>query len=338
MSMTSKSQTFSRSRSHVGGFTLVELMIAMLLGLIVVGSALAIFTTNKRTYVTTENLGRVQENGRVAFELMAREVREAGGNACSKTIPVSNILNSPNANWWSNWNSPIKGYGGADAMVGLPAIGNGLADRVTGTDAVELKSGFDSGITVVNQPSAVSANFKVSTLGGLQPGDIVLVCDYRQITMLQITNTNSSTVTVVHNTGAGTPGNCSKGLGVPTLCTTNGTPYVFAPNAVISKLHATRWYIGNNARGGTSLYQSVLDGSTNTMVPQEVTEGVSDMKLQYLLSNATDYVAASAGLDWSKVIAVRINLTLKGQDKVGTDGAVLTRSLAHTVNLRNRTS
>lgn len=334
--MTSKSQTLSRSRSHVGGFTLVELMIAMLLGLILVGSALAIFTTNKRTYVTTENLGRVQENGRVAFELMSREVREAGGTPCSKKIPVANVLNNPGANWWSNWTNPIKGYGGADDMV-TPVIGVGVADRVTGTDGIELKSTFDSGATLVKQPSATSADFQVLDSSGLQPADVVMVCDYRQATILQITGVPNGTA-VVHSQGAGSPGNCSKGMGFPTICTVNGNPYVYQPNAIIAKLHATRWYIGNNARGGRSLYQNAVNGGV--AVAQEVTEGVRDMQLQYLLQGASDYVAAAsvgAG-NWKNVIAVRINLTLEGRDKVGTDGKVLSRSLAHTVNLRNRTS
>lgn len=336
--MKHSSLSFSPNRSHVGGFTLVELMVALLLGLIVVGGAIAIFSSNKQTYVATENLGRVQENSRVAFELMARDVRESGGNACSKTIPVSNILNSPSAQWWSNWTDPIKGYGGTDTL-GTPAFGTTSGLRVSGTDAIELKSTSESGVTVVDQPSATSANFKVNTVDhGLQDDDIVIVCDYRQATMLQITNASSSSVTVVHNPGAGTPGNCSKGMGFPPVCTPNGTPYVFAPGAIIAKLHATRWYIGINPRGGRSLYQSTLNGAA--VAPQEISEGVSNMALQYLLPNATDYVAAASvpATAWKNVLAVRVILVMEGQDKIGTNGQVLSRQLAHVVTLRNRAS
>ncbi len=326
------------NRSLAGGFTLIELMIAMVLGLIVVGGALAIFSSNKVTYLSTENLGRIEENGRVAFELMAREIREAGGNACAKNLPVANILNNPGSNWWSNWNDPIKGYGGTDTL-GTPAFGTATGQRVSGTDAIELKSTFDSGVTIVNQPSATSADFKVSALGGLQAADVVVVCDYRQATILQITNANASTVTVVHNTGnVVSPGNCSKGMGFPTLCTANGNPYVFAPNSVIARMHATRWYIGVNSRGGQSLYQSVETGGA--LVSQEIAEGVTGMQLQYLLQGASDYVsAASVGAsNWKNVLAVRLNLTLQGRDKVGSNGAVLTRQVQHIVTLRNRAS
>ena len=64
------------ARNAVRGLTLVELMIAMMLGLLVVGSATAIFISNRQTYRATEGLGRVQENGRMAFELMARDLRD----------------------------------------------------------------------------------------------------------------------------------------------------------------------------------------------------------------------------------------------------------------------
>jgi type IV pilus assembly protein PilW len=337
--MSLLSQPRTPPRSLASGFTLVELMVALLLGLIVVGGALAIFSSNKQTYVATENLGRVQENSRVAFELMARDIREAGGNACSKTIPVANILNTPSAQWYYNFSDPIKGYGPGDALTGGPVVGSAPGTRVAGTDAIELKSSYDSGVTIVDQPSAVSANFKVNTVDhGLQDNDIVLVCDYRQVTLLQITNASSSSVTVVHNTGAGSPGNCSKGMGFPAQCTTNGTAYVFAPGATISKAHSTRWYIGNNPKGGKSLYQTTLVAGAPAQ--QEITEGVSNMSFQYLLRNGTDYVAAASvpAASWKDVLAVRATLVMEGQDKIGTNGQVLSRQLAHVVTLRNRAS
>ena len=63
-------------RAAVRGLSLIELMIAMMLGLLVVASASAIFLSNRQTYRATEGLGRVQESGRMAFELMARDLRE----------------------------------------------------------------------------------------------------------------------------------------------------------------------------------------------------------------------------------------------------------------------
>ena len=72
------------------------------------------------------------------------------------------------------------------------------------------------------------------------------------------------------------------------------------------------------------------------MAAEEVVEGVSGMALTYLVNTGTSYVAASAISDWSIVTAVRISLTVTAPGTRGTDGNPLTRTLVHTVNLRNR--
>lgn len=78
-------QTYSLfpTRRSAKGFGLIELMISMVLGLLVLGAAIAVFQSNQRTYSANEGLNRIQENARVAFELMSRDLRAAGGSACS---------------------------------------------------------------------------------------------------------------------------------------------------------------------------------------------------------------------------------------------------------------
>ena len=66
------------------GFTLIELMIATVLGLLVMGAAIAVFQSNQRTFSANEGQNRIQENARAAYEMMSRDIRAAGGTACSK--------------------------------------------------------------------------------------------------------------------------------------------------------------------------------------------------------------------------------------------------------------
>lgn len=330
------------SRRLSGGMTLIELMISLVLGLLVVAAAIGIFMSNKRVFRSTENLSRLQENARVAYELMAREIREAGGNPCSRNLPMVNVLNNPGANWWSNWGDGVHGYDNIQPFGGA-AFGSGAGGRVSGTDAIELRSGAPGEVTVIDHKPN-SAQFKVNTNDhGLADGDIVMVCDFVQASIFQITNAQDGiNNTVVHNTGTGTPGNCSKGLGWadPPVCTTNGKPYAYGPNSTIARLRATAWYVGNNGRGGRSLYQSSIrnSGGSISTLNQEITEGVQDMQIQYLLPTpgATSYVDAASITDWPKVSAVRIVLTMQGSDNVGTDGGKLVRQVEHVVTLRNR--
>jgi prepilin-type N-terminal cleavage/methylation domain-containing protein len=50
------------------GFSLVELMISMLLGLVIIGAATGVILANRQSYRTNEGLSQIQESARTAFE------------------------------------------------------------------------------------------------------------------------------------------------------------------------------------------------------------------------------------------------------------------------------
>lgn len=339
-------------RNQTLGFSLVELMVAMVLGLLLSGAAISLFITARESYRTNEALARLQETGRYAFEILARSLREAGGIPCGSNLPTANVLNNASTTWWANWGKGIQGYEGDDNTF-PKSFGTDSADRVSGTDAVIVWSGTgDSGVTIVDHnPNA--AQFKVNTSAhGLEDGDIVMACDYRQAAIFQVTNVNASNVTIVHNTGSSvSPGNCSKGLGYPTDCTTpNGNSYTFAGDGAITKLTAHAWYVGCNGRGscntpaGRSLYRLRLGNQkgSNPAAPEEIVDRVWDLQLQYLTRDAsgaldTQYRDATTVSDWTRVVAARLELTTRTAENVGTDGTPLERKWYAVVNLRNRT-
>jgi len=65
-------------KQRTAGFSLVELMIALVLGLILVGSAADVMISTKQTFQTTDELSRIQENGRFALDVLVRDIRMAG--------------------------------------------------------------------------------------------------------------------------------------------------------------------------------------------------------------------------------------------------------------------
>ncbi|MGB1764454.1 type IV pilus assembly protein PilW [Alloalcanivorax xenomutans] len=60
------------------GFSLVELMVAMVLGLIITGAAISLFSTNQRTFSLQQNMARIQEQGDLAMRFINQDVRLAG--------------------------------------------------------------------------------------------------------------------------------------------------------------------------------------------------------------------------------------------------------------------
>nr|WP_297355418.1 PilW family protein [uncultured Caldimonas sp.] len=335
-------------RQRQAGLTIVELMVALILGLLLIGGTVNIFIANRQAFRTTDQLARMQENTRIAFELMARSLREAGGTPCGGDLPTGNVVKNASTNWWSNWQDGIHGYEGDEAFP-PKADGTDAAERVAGTDAVILMYGYGDPPVTITEHNAVSAQFKVSTSDhGLVDGEIALVCDYRQAAIFQITNVNSSNSTVVHNTGAGVadPGNCSKGLGYPTDCSsTNGTSYSFQEGGNLVRLASEGWYVGYNGRGGKSLYRMRLkmNGAKPEPEAEEIAEGVQDMQIQYLVADgsgtpAASYVDADSvdAAEWREVIAARLTLSLESTENVAVDGTALKRQLIHVVGLRNR--
>src|SRR3546814_11566616 len=88
----------SRSRSGSGqaGFSLVELMISLVLGLIVIGGVTTVFLSNQQSYRSNEGLSQLQENSRIAFELMARDIRQTGLTGCGHERPIATgLANGP---------------------------------------------------------------------------------------------------------------------------------------------------------------------------------------------------------------------------------------------------
>ena len=63
------------------GLSLVELLIAMALGLLLTVGALQMMLSSQTIYRTTDTLSRVQENGRFALNFLAKGIRMAGHNS-----------------------------------------------------------------------------------------------------------------------------------------------------------------------------------------------------------------------------------------------------------------
>ena len=60
------------------GLTLVELMVALVLGLLLLGGVTNVLVSSKQTFQANDDLGRVQENGRFALDILISDIRMAG--------------------------------------------------------------------------------------------------------------------------------------------------------------------------------------------------------------------------------------------------------------------
>jgi prepilin-type N-terminal cleavage/methylation domain-containing protein len=84
------------TRHNSRGFSLVELMVALVITLILLAGIGQIFLSSKKSYAIQDTLGRMQENGRYAMDVLKADLRRAGywgGNADISTIQGSLGIN-----------------------------------------------------------------------------------------------------------------------------------------------------------------------------------------------------------------------------------------------------
>ena len=60
------------------GFSLMELMVAMVLGFIVIGGAISVYLASKRSLTEVEQVATLSENGRFALQLLGYSIRHVG--------------------------------------------------------------------------------------------------------------------------------------------------------------------------------------------------------------------------------------------------------------------
>jgi type IV pilus assembly protein PilW len=321
------------SSSHRGdgqGFTLVELMVALLIGLIVMAGFGSVYLAGQRVSRTSRALSEVQESLRIGSELLARDIRHAGATGCGNQR-IANVLAVGPANggaiWWGDWRRAIHGFDGDDPDI--PA-GKATGDRVAGKPSLQVLGIKGVSYSVAWHDDAQAKFTLRESIDELSVGDVLVVCDYDHAAIFR--SSSISGRTVGHANG---DGNCSAGLGYPASCESLNR-YVFGPNAMLTPAYVADWYVGTNPDKGLSLYRLGLEGGV--LKRHEMVRGVTDMQLAYHQDGfASPFVHASEVADWEKVTAVRVTFTLQSTDqRAGVDNAPISRQSSMTTVLRHR--
>ena len=334
------------------GFTIIELMIALLLSSVLLTGVVQIYASSKQSYQVTENISRMQENSRFAMNLLTREIRMAGFSPCPRTDEVAVTLTGGATTSTDFGNGAIVGFeGGVDTFPSeFPATGTAAGDRIADSDGFIMMRGGDNSYKLGTPPhNASSAQFKIVDATGLATGDILMVCDNDNTAIFQADNlsinSGGADDTLTHNAGGGglSPGNCTKGLGYPADCTSvNGNPHAYDSEAQIVKMVSTIYYIGVSQSGnGRALYRRGLlnntGGTVSAGAAQELVDGIESMQTLYGVDTTGDrlanrYVTADqvGAANWNSVVSVRVALLSYTPDQINYENDDNTYYLAGT--------
>ena len=163
------------------GLTLIELLIAMLIGTLLILGATSMFIANKRVYKEVDYQGRLAENARFAIEMITRDIRMAGFVGCAVQQEVFNRLNvfigtAQNPQLLLSYLSRNSGAVQANAIEGSESGGNWLPSG--------------SGDAVAGGTAILTPDNRTATFGAMNPVTMIPNSDGFTVRFLEDTNTN----------------------------------------------------------------------------------------------------------------------------------------------------
>lgn len=162
------------------GVTLVELMVAMVIGLVVVIALSAVFVSSSTSRREVESSADVIENGRYALDAMSRELTQAGfyGPLISPPSPgisnVGKLCSTTLTEWADSLRDHVVGLGSV-AGVTTDASPACLTDRKDGTDAMFVQRAATCTSVECAPEVAAKAYLQVSECGDEYSAGSVLV-------------------------------------------------------------------------------------------------------------------------------------------------------------------
>lgn len=326
------------------GFSLIEIMIALVIGIVLLSGAVSIFISNNHVYRLESELSRMQESGRFLIEVISKEIRMAGFSGCSSrgTIDVHTMTKTPPPVDFSGDNA-VFGFDDSGADTWDPVLtdnlkitvydidGDSTRDIVSNTDVINIQRADTCGASLADDfDTTQSANLKVN-------GDNT--CGFTQYGTVMITDCVSAEIFTIQN-NPGTDISADKQTLTHSANLNNGNfiQTAFGPDSQIFKMRSNTFFVAVGSatdKGGTaksSLYLSSWNPSDNNSDLTsddysilELADGVEDMQILYGEDTgggneyADTYVDASAVADWSNIRSVRVSLLLRSEDDITTE-------------------
>ncbi|AOE50089.1 PilW family protein [Kangiella sediminilitoris] len=158
------------------GVTLVEMLIAMLIGLIILAGITVVYLSSKKTFNLGSNMVNVHENGRFAINYLVKDLQRAGwvesnvvpSEGFSLTKPLVNFKNNQTvAGGKSSDAVTVRYYGEQNCKGEIPADGivENTYQLVPGDELSELQC---NGVTLLSNVESFQLRYGVLSQDGLQ--------------------------------------------------------------------------------------------------------------------------------------------------------------------------
>ncbi len=338
------------------GFTLLELMVSMALGLLVMGSLTSLFKTGMNSTMLVTQRAETQQNMRAAIDLMVKDISMAGAGLPSGGIQLPNgtgwnglskygcdqtltchvtAFNYPNTNYMYGI---IPGFSnGVEANAVIPAAPGAINDSITSIycdynfplfeyDASFVGATGGQISLVVDPLYAANPPPAANAAGGIVQGDLIMLSNSAGTAVGEVTNVSATTITFndldpLNLNQSGAQFNNIKSI-------QGGS------NTVAYRLNAVTYYLTVPAAGQTPRLMRQVNGLT----PVPVADDIINLQFAFDTYNngALDANQVNPlGVAESPNNIQKINIVVMGQSIINNGNKAQNMYLATSVSARN---
>jgi prepilin-type N-terminal cleavage/methylation domain-containing protein len=348
--------TMKRQKSE-RGFTLLETMVAMAIGLIVMAAMASMFKTGMNSTMMLTQRTETQQNMRAAIDLMVKDISMAGAGLPSGGIQLPTGTGYTATKFGCDQTGAchvpahvypatnymygvIPGYSnGVEASAVIPAAPAAINDSITSIyadynfplweyDVTFTTPGSGGSITVAPDPAYVPAPPAINSAGGLQVGDLIMLSNSLGTVVGEVTNLTSTVITFANLDALNFNQSAAASNNIASISTGSST--------VAYRLFAVTYYLTVPGVGQTPRLMRQVNGLT----PVPVADDIINLQFAYDIYNSTTSALDAnqpnpIGVGDSPNLMQKINIVVMGQSMLNDGNKSQNLYLATSVSARN---
>ncbi len=319
------------------GFSLPELLIALLITLVVMGGTMVAFKDAVNLSRASQQRIDLDDNLRVALDLLVRDFISVGdGLPNGKTLPVpsgagTKLINRPGPNLGT---FPA---GTTDFSAVIP--GSGLAPAINGVTGNDVITILSADTTFEDQDANMSTDGRTATFGNavtgipdpLAAGDLLMLTVNGQGTALQmVTGFDSNKIARFDDGDAMQINQPDAPNGGIQLLDPDDTKPSFVVHVTRVRM-ITYWVAQNVATGRLQLLRQI-----NMRAPQRVASWIENLQFSYdLVDGITNPVDVGNPANPTQIRKINIFLAARSDKKLSNTGDFLRTTMTTQVSLRS---
>lgn len=360
------------SRCTQIGYSLIELMVTVLIGMIVLNGVFQVVISSKRSYLDHKEISYIQENARFALDILSRDIRMAGyiGCANNNTEQVNVIANDLMGFIGT------AGISGFDDTSGINSFPLQYRNQIlSNTDSLLIRRGEAEEELLVRAQNPINNTITLWQNHNVTANQPMAIVDNSCSFSAIFTASNIiDPQTINHDTSSNNCNNVLRGSYTCSECTGSNCPRSlpntpYKSGARVMPLISNAYFIGDSTlMPGTPALkrQAMVAHSGNiTTRTEELATGVENIQFMYGVDTDADgqingYRTANQmdingdGIinsdDWQTVQTVKISMLLRSQSPVFTEpqtvtfngidfsGLFMRQVVSTTIQIRNQSS